>query len=301
MPSRSYKHTDEHTDEGIGVDQAVHDLDYAYFQRKVLSLTGIDLRNYKAGQMRRRLGTLVQRAGVRTFAEYAALLERDPRRRQEFEDFFTINVSEFFRDPQRFEQLRAKILPELARSGMVLRVWSAGCSIGAEPYSLAMLLDDAGLAGRASILATDIDARTLERARRGEGYLPSEVRCVPPRYLERYFTVSDGTYAVVPSIRRMVQFRQHDLLSDPFERNFDLIVCRNVVIYFTDVAKERLYQKFWEALRPGGYLFLGGTEVLSRAQELGFEPRATAFYRKIAPAGAQAWSPVREWAGRGVR
>lgn len=282
----------EPVDEGVGVEQVVHDLDYAFFQRKVLYLTGVDLRHYKPGQMRRRLSTLVQRAGARSFAEYAALLERDPQRRQEFEDFFTINVSEFFRDPQKFEQLRTKILPELARGGSLLRVWSAGCSIGAEPYSLAMLLDDAGLGRRAQILATDIDARPLARARRGDSYLPSEVRNVSPEYLRRYFTVHDGRYAVIPRIRQQVQFRQHDLLSDPFERNFDLIVCRNVVIYFTEAAKEQLYQKFWDALRPGGYLFIGGTEVLSRAKELGFEPVLTAFYRKVNPGQPQAWPSI---------
>lgn len=291
----------EPLEESVGVDQVVHDLDYAFFQRKVLHLTGIDLRHYKPAQMRRRLGTLVQRAGARSFAEYAALLERDVRRRQEFEDFFTINVSEFFRDPQKFEQLRTKILPELARERPLLRLWSAGCSIGAEPYTLAMLLDDAGLAGRAHILATDIDARTLERARRGDGYLPGEVRNVPPEFLRRYFTVHDGRYTVVPRLRQKVHFRQHDLLSDPFEQNFDLIVCRNVVIYFTDAAKEQLYQKFWHALRPGGYLFIGGTEVLSRAKELGFEPVLTAFYRKVNPGEPLVWPVARGTSGHSMR
>ena len=257
------------------------DMGYAAFQRTVLRLTGVDLTSYRQGQMRRRLEALVQRVGANGFLEYAKLLEKDPARLQEFRDYFTINVTEFFRDVDRFRHLEARILPKLLERRSGLKVWSAACSIGAEPYSVSILLKELAPTRAHKIVSTDVDATVLDRARRGDGYLPSDVRAVPPARLAKAFTKdAKGTYAIKPEYKTMVDFRQHNLLTPPPAQGFDLIMCRNVVIYFTDDAKAVLYRNLVNALRPGGVLFVGGTEMVAGAQTLGLAAIGPSFYCK---------------------
>ena len=259
--------------------------DFETFRRRAYELSGLDLTSYKAPQMQRRLSALLARVQVSSFAEYAALLERDPRRLQEFRDYVTINVSEFFRDTDRFFELEQRVLPELlaAAPSRGLRVWSAGCSIGAEPYSLAILLRELGPGRQHQVLATDIDQTILERARAGADYQAAELRNVGAERVARWFNVQPaGTYTVGAAARAAVTFEQHDLLRDPYPvGRFDLIACRNVVIYFTEAAKERIYAGFVQALRPGGVLFLGGTEVILKPHATQLAVLGPGFYRRV--------------------
>lgn len=267
------------------------DPEYAAFVRSVHRLTGVDLAAYKPEQMRRRLTALAARHGAASLSAFAELMQRDPAALQAFKNFFTINVSEFLRDPARWDDLARVVLPRLYEEGgrRPLRVWSAGCAGGAEPYSLAMLLEELAPAQPHRILATDIDEAILARAMRGSGYQEAEVRNVSPARRARFFTrAADGTYAVVPSLRTRVTFRRQDLLREIPGQGWDLIVCRNVVIYFTEEAKRALYARLAEALRPGGALFVGGTEVVPAARELGFVPLCTSFYQKGRLRGAGA-------------
>ncbi|MHB1415594.1 MAG: CheR family methyltransferase [Chloroflexota bacterium] len=265
----------------------VTEMDYSLFTRKTLALTGIDLRSYKPEQMRRRLAGLAAREGARSLGEYARLIERDARRLQDLKDFLTINVTEFFRDYERFVTLRGVLATHPKRSG--LRVWSAGCSTGAEPYSIAIMLDELGLRGKAKILATDVDAGALARARQGRNYRESEMRNVSAERRRRYFEREGDTYAVVERIRSTPAFRQHNLLSQtPPEEDFDLILCRNVVIYFTDEAKDAVFARLAGALAPGGMLMVGGTEMLSNASALGLQTKAISFYAKRTPSKLEA-------------
>lgn len=267
------------------------DMGYAAFQRTILRLTGVDLTSYRQGQMRRRLEALVQRVGANGFLEYSKLLERDPARLQEFRDYFTINVTEFFRDVDRFRHLETRVLPKLLERRSGLRIWSAACSIGAEPYSVAILLKEQAPTLSHKIVATDVDQTVLDRARRGNGYVPADVRAVPPARLTRAFTKDEkGTYAIKSEYKTMVEFRQHNLLTPPPAQNFDLIMCRNVVIYFTDDAKAVLYRSLVNALRPGGVLFVGGTEMVAGAQHLGLGAIGPSFYCKD-EAAAQPYRP----------
>jgi chemotaxis protein methyltransferase CheR len=144
-----------------------------------------------------------------------------------------------------------------------------------------MLARVTGLYCRHFILATDIDLSALERARAGGPYTADEVVNVSSHILRRYFRARDDGYRLIEGLRRKVTFRYHDLLADPFESEFDLIVCRNVVIYFKAEVKQRLYQRFHDALRPGGVLFLGGTEIMSKAPDIGFETLGMSIYRRI--------------------
>jgi chemotaxis protein methyltransferase CheR len=257
--------------------------DFEAFRRSAYKLTGVDLTSYKVPQMHRRLSVLLSKVHVRTFAEYSRLLEKDPQRRQEFRDFVTINVSEFFRDGDRFSDLEKRVRG-LVGPKNALRAWSAGCSIGAEPYSLAMLLLEIAPNRPHSILATDIDDTILARARSASDYQPADIRNVGAERVARWFTTAaDGKATLKPAPRALVSFRKHDLLRDPTPSGpFDLICCRNVVIYFTEEAKDRIYSGFVNSLRPGGLLFIGATEAIMKPQPLGLKALGPGFYEKSA-------------------
>lgn len=277
----------------------MEDIEYSFIKKNILTLTGVDLNGYKTPQMQRRLNTYLQRSGHNNWRSYFEVIRQDRAAIGKLKDYLTINVTSFFRDAEKFEYLRRTILPTLQQNRLApLRIWSAGCSRGHEPYSLAiMLAEETGMSRQNYILATDIDQSVLAWSRAGGPYAAEEVTNVSPSLLQRYFTVKDGRYYVTESLQRRVTFKSQNLLSDPFEKGFDLIICRNVVIYFTSEVKDRLYQRFYESLRPGGVLFVGGTEIVSKASEIGFETVGIGFYRRrevrIAPAPGPLVMPAR--------
>ncbi len=251
--------------------------EFEHLRRKVHSLSGLDLGAYKQQQMQRRLRAFCQRHGFRDFIALAQTLE-DPVKLEEFKVYVTINVSEFFRNPQRFEELTNAVLPELPAGA--LRVWSAGCANGAEPYTLAILLRRARPGLYHTIVATDIDGPSLKRAQHGV-YNADDVRSVPKDILDGEFSCADEKYTLRPTVRRMVTFKQHDLLNDPYPQNMDIVVCRNVVIYFSEEVRNRLFSGFRSALRTRGFLFVGSTETLFNPEQFGFKQFRPFFYRAI--------------------
>lgn len=255
--------------------------DLALLRHAVRKLTGIDLSYYKENQLRRRLYFIMLRAGAKDVAEYVRLLETDPKVLEDFKNRFAINVSEFFRNPERFEDLRVKVIPEiLPGAGMLLRIWSAGCSVGSEAYSIAILLEEMRIRKPYRIWATDIDEDALEEGRHGV-YTMQYLQNVPPGYLSRYFQkLEDGRFAIVPSLKRRVVFERHDLLQDPVRETFDLVVCRNVIIYFEDQAKDVAFSKLAGALRPGGYLWIGSTERIANPAKFGLRYVMPFFYQR---------------------
>lgn len=252
--------------------------DYTLFTRKVKEQLHLDLGNYKETQMKRRLTTLRDKRGFATFAEYFNAMIRDADLLSEFTDRVTINVSEFWRNPNRWTVLEHKFIPELLAANTRLKCWSAACSTGEEPYTLAMILDQ-HQANQSDILAVDLDEKVLAKAQEGV-YNDRAVRDVPPRYLDKYFTRVNDDFKVVDSLKRMIRFQKGNLLLDRFETNFDLIICRNVMIYFTEQAKHELYHKFAQALRPGGLLFVGSTEQIFTPGQYGLETADSFFYRR---------------------
>lgn len=268
------------------------DKDFQHLKHKILKLTKIDLDSYKSQQMRRRLDMFVGHSGCATVSDYCLKLERDREVLTRLTNFLTINVSEFFRDSALFDTLRKQVLPALLRDNPKLNIWSAGCSHGAEPYSVAMMLDSVASYNRHRILGTDIDEDSLARARSGGPYPAAEVRGVPNAFLRTYFTTSDDGYTVNDQMKRRVQFERHNLLRDRFERGFDLIICRNVTIYFTEATKTELNRKFLDSLKQGGVLFIGGTEVMLDVVDLGFEVVRTSFYRKPATTATKVTTRV---------
>ena len=211
----------------------------------------------------------------RSLSEYLRYLRQDPEEYGRLVASFLIKVTEFFRDPAVWSDLRERVLPELITTARArdrhLRVWSAGCATGEEPYSLAMLLCEAlgdELAQfTVHIYGTDVDAHAIDFARRGL-YSPAAVAGVPRPLAERYFTISSEGMSVVPRVRSLVIFGEHDLGQRPPFPQMDLVLCRNVLIYFTTELQKRALQLFAYALRNGGYLVLGQAEAVTPLAEL---------------------------------
>lgn len=253
--------------------------DYQLFIEKVKRKTGIDLSLYKEAQMKRRLTSLYEKNGFSSFQEFFKAMEKNSEYLYAFLDRMTINVSEFYRNRKRWDILEEKILPQLLSKQKNLKVWSAACSTGEEPYTISMVLSNFMPLSQIKILATDIDENAIQKAKIGV-YLERSLQEVPEKMKRKYFKKSENHFILSEEIKQTVKFKKHNLLADPFEKNFDLIVCRNVLIYFTEEAKDLLYRKFSAALKPGGVLFVGSTEQIFNAGQYGLEPIETFFYQK---------------------
>ncbi|MGI9540106.1 MAG: CheR family methyltransferase [Miltoncostaeaceae bacterium] len=256
--------------------------EYEQFCAGIERLCGVALSHYRQGQMERRLRTFADRSGFSDLESYLEALERDPDALERFQDRMTINVSELFRNPERFEELERDIIPRLASTPQGrLRAWSAGCSYGAEAYTVAILLSESRQVTKFQIDATDIDKGVLERARAGR-FSAQDLRHVGAERLRRWFGEEDddGGRAADRSLASSIRFGELNLLGDRYPQKCDLILCRNVVIYFKDDAKDLIYRRFFEALRPGGLLFVGSTERVTGASEMGWEKAGTFFYQK---------------------
>lgn len=259
---------------------------YTQVKASIKKRLNIDLTNYKDEQMKRRLDSWLVRARADSWSDYFHLLSTDPAELERFRNYLTINVTEFFRDPGRWSTLRQEILPYLLSSAMgnhgigELKLWSAGCSIGVEAYSLAVMMNEAAPLRNYSLLATDLDRGALLKARSRGPFMEGDFRNLDAVQRQKYLTPA-APYYIKESLQKNIRFQEQDLFADPFERGFDLIVCRNVVIYFTTEAKEALYMKFSDALRRGGVLFLGGTELISGPTTYGFQNFGISFYRKV--------------------
>lgn len=253
--------------------------DYVTFIGKIKRKTGIDLSLYKEAQMKRRLTSLYEKKGFRSFSDFYEAIHNDGEMLEEFLDRMTINVSEFYRNAQRWEVLEQRIFPKLLSTNKRLKIWSAACSTGEEPYSLSMVLASHVPLRDVSIFATDLDAGALERAKVGL-YPERALKELPTSVVQKYFVNDGAYYQVSEEIKRTVTFRQHNLLNDRYGQDYDLIVCRNVMIYFTEEAKDQIYTNFAKALKPGGVLFVGSTEQIFNPEKYGLESIETFFYQK---------------------
>ena len=258
----------------------MEDRDFVQFIANVKRKTGIDLALYKEAQMKRRLTSLRVKRGFNSFDAFFEGMMKNQELFDEFLDRMTINVSEFFRNPSRWQVLESKIIPRLLKEKGKVKCWSAACSTGEEPYSLAMLLSRFMPLHEVDILATDLDEGAIAKAKRGI-YTDRSLQDAPKDLVTKYFRKDGVMYEISDEIKRLIKFKRHNMLADSFDRNFDLIICRNVMIYFTEEAKNELYHKFADSLRPGGVLFVGSTEQIFQPQQYGFEPEDTFFYRKV--------------------
>ncbi len=241
----------------------------------------IDLESYKENQLRRRIDSFMQKYQAEDYSTFIKLLKTKQNVYEAFLNHLTINVSEFFRDPKKFDELERIHLPELLNRKKDLKIWSAACSIGAEPFSVAIILHEIGSGGNHRILGTDVDKNILRRASLGK-FSGDALKNVSKHRIKKYFTPDSKSYQINDSIRKKVTFRHHDLLQDKYDTGFDLIMCRNVNIYFTREAQDRVNSQFARSLNPGGILFIGASEMIFNYNRLGLTKISHGFYRKTA-------------------
>ncbi len=254
--------------------------DYESFKKQIFDLTKIDLNSYKERQMKRRIDTLIARNKYTDYDSYVKALKTDTKLFDEFVNYLTINVSEFYRNPQLWVTLENEIIPGLiSKFGTGLKIWSAACSTGDEPYSLVMLLGKFMPLSKIKIIATDIDEQVMEKAKMGI-YAANSLNGLPKEFKSKYFTQVGSSFKISDEIKKCVEFRKHNLLKDEYPTNCHLIVCRNVLIYFTEEAKAEIYRKFNKSLVKEGVLFVGSTEQIINYKDMGYSSKKLFFYQK---------------------
>lgn len=254
--------------------------DYDYFIKEIYKITQIDLSSYKQNQMKRRIDALMIRRNYKTYDAYVAGLKSDKDLLNEFVEYITINVSEFYRNPEQWDYLTKDCFPTLInRFGNKLKIWSAACSTGDEPYSLVMALSKYIPLSNIKIIATDISDEIIDKAKIGL-YGDKSIANVPEEYKKKYFTKNGNFYKINDEVKKCVEFRKHNLLKDPFLTDCNLIVCRNVLIYFTEEAKNEVFEKYYTSLSKGGILFIGSTEQIINYKSIGYTRKSNFFYEK---------------------
>lgn len=255
---------------------------YELFKNEFLQLADIDLNSYKENQMKRRIDSFIGKSNANTYHEFIGILKRDREVYDNFITYLTINVSEFYRNPLQWQTLEKQIIPYLLNQfGKPLKIWSAACSTGDEPYSLAMVLSDFLPLNQFRILATDMDNEVLAKAKKG-CYTENSIKDLPLRYRDKFLKKDkDGTISVSNQLKSCITFKQHNLLKDGYPQGVHMIVCRNVMIYFTEEAKEKIYHRFSSALSAHGILFVGSTEQIIGAAQYNFKGMQSFFYERI--------------------
>jgi len=255
--------------------------EFNFFKKKIASLIGLNLFNYKNAQMERRIVSLMNRNNIFKLDEYYKLLSSSTEKLEEFTNMLTINVTEFFRNNDKFEELEEKFIPDLLKKHGSIKIWSAGCSCGAEIYSIAMILDRLNALDKCTLVASDFDVKILNTAKKGH-YSKFELGTIKPEYKKYFKPLDDGSekFKVDEKLTSKVKFERRDLLNGSFEKDFHLILCRNVVIYFTEEAKQKLYTDFYNSLKIGGILFIGSTERIHNFKEIGYGLTSSFFYQK---------------------
>jgi chemotaxis methyl-accepting protein methylase len=238
---------------------------------------GFDCQAYKEPCLRRRLAVRMRARGVHSYAEYRALLQQDHAEGERLLDAITINVSKFYRNPEIWAAVRARVLPRLFKRLTRVRIWSAGCAGGEEPYTMAMVVlqyaedhDQLNALRRFEILGTDVDRNVLEHAARAE-YGAFSFSEIPDHVRQRFFDDN----RLQAQIRSMVRFEELDLMTDQFPLGQHLVLCRNVIIYFERRVQEQLFLSFHKVLVPDGVLVLGKVETIFGAAAGLFQPLAS--------------------------
>jgi len=256
--------------------------DYELFKSRFFSLSTIDLNLYKERQMKRRITSFASKYGFTTFCSFLDEIIRNRELYDKFVNYLTINVSEFYRNPRQWEVLSTEILPEIAEVKNLsnIKIWSSACSTGEEPYTVVMIMNEFIPMRQIRILATDIDVEAINKAK--EGIYPSRsIKDLPQKFIDKHFVkIDDDNYQISRDVINCVEFRKLNLLMDPYPSNVDIIICRNVLIYFTEEAKDMIFQKFSKSLAKDGILFIGSTEQIINYHKYNLKPIGSFFYKK---------------------
>lgn len=251
-----------------------NDSELDYLLQKIFAERGLDFRDYKKSTLKRRIQKRLTATRKSSYEEYAGFLDiHDDEYVKLFNDLL-INVTEFFRDPEAWEVIENEVIPDMflrKKKGDAIKVWSASCATGEEAYTISILLaeklGDAIKDYEIRIYATDIDEDALAVARRGI-YKPEKLKNVSPLLLDKYFTKENDSYRINRSVRQMVTIGRQDLITDSPISHLDLLICRNVLIYFNNSLQKRLLSRFVYSVNTGGYVFFGKSEKILRGSEL---------------------------------
>ncbi len=253
---------------------------YEKFKKQIFDLTKIDLSAYKEAQMKRRINDMIRKNNFSGYEAFVQGIKSDKQLFNDFVEHLTINVSEFYRNVDQWKLMDEQIIPTLIeRFGKRLKIWSAACSTGDEPYTIVMLLSKHIPMADIKVLAYDLDAEALRKAKAGM-YDAKSVAGVPAEFKNKFFKKEGDKYLISDEIKKHVEFKQANLLRDPYPKDCHLIVCRNVLIYFTEEAKDKIFRDYYDSLKPLGYLFIGSTEQIVQYRDIGFTRKGSFFYEK---------------------
>ncbi|MCK4420765.1 protein-glutamate O-methyltransferase CheR [candidate division WOR-3 bacterium] len=243
----------------------IEEPDFGIVTDTIKKVMDFEPEHYKLKPLRRRIKARMRRLGIDDYQEYSILLMKDKEEVERLKRVLTINLTRFFRNREVFRVLEKEILPTLTNPS----IWSAGCADGAEAYSLSILCHKLNM--DCSIIGTDIDSEVIEKAKNGI-YKKISLIEIDPEIKKRYFIREGLDYRLINEIRSSVKFENLDLKSIPFKMAFDLTICRNVLIYLNKAFQEQTLLRFYEALKPGGYLILGKIESLAGSAKEVFKP-----------------------------
>ncbi|MBP1927890.1 chemotaxis protein methyltransferase CheR [Methanolinea mesophila] len=250
--------------------------DFSLLLTTIEKILSIRCGNYKEDYIKRRLLSRMNATGATGYREYHKLLQNSSEEQEKLRNALTINVTKFFRDPEVFDLVKRDLIPRILKKKNRVRIWSAGCSSGEEPYSFAIILAELGLFHKdldGLIYATDIDQEILKKARAGV-YEKSSLENLSENQVRRNFTQrTDGKFEVRPHLRERIRFQHHDLMAGvPVSRNLDIVSCRNVTIYFTEHQKNDLAREFYDGLDNEGFYIMGMSEFLGKEVGTLFTP-----------------------------
>lgn len=247
----------------MSLNETITDQQFEKIGKIMQDKLGKDLKQFKRPFLNRRINARMRTVGVKDGSEYATVLESDSNEPTSLFKSFSINVTEFYRDLFVWECISSNIIPQIAKKHTTLKIWSAGCASGEEPYSLAILLKEALNKKniKFNVMATDISAEAITRAKKGQ-YFSQNIKNLSADLVSKYFIpTGKDTYVVNDSIKELVTFEQEDILSYPIDK-LDLITCRNVLIYYDKPAQELIFKKFHKLLTVDGCLVIGQDETM---------------------------------------
>ena len=243
----------------------LNDANFELYRDLIYAESGITFTPTNRSILESRLKERLREKGETDVKKYLDAIKANKEEMKQFLDSITTNLTRFFRNQPQFDAFEKYVIPEVMKIRKIpgtIRIWSAGCSTGEEPYTIAMLLTEILPKNWSfDILASDISLKCLMTAKEGF-YAESRIVGIPDSYLAKYFDKVDGGYKIHADIHAKIKFDYHNLKNDSGQRNFDVVFCRNVIIYFDEVAQTAVINRFWDALAPKSYLFIGHSESL---------------------------------------
>ena len=249
----------------MAVAEFLDDTNYELYRDLIYKECGITFTPTNRSILESRLKERLREKSIDNVTAYMEILKKDKEELKGFLDSITTNLTRFFRNQAHFDALEKFVIPEIMnirKTSGIIRIWSAGCSTGEEPYTIAMLLNEVlPSAWNYEILASDLSLKCLMTAKEGF-YANNRIDGIPDNYLVKYFEKVEGGYKVKTSIQSKIRFDYHNLKNDSQQRNFDIVFCRNVIIYFDETAQTAVINRFYDSMASKSFLFIGHSESL---------------------------------------